>query len=196
MNTPTRNSFLLCVDMQPVFINAVADGARIRRRCEFTLAAAAGLGLPVGFTEQVPQKLGGTDPALRVLAADAPAWSKSTFAVLADEAIRDALLRKRQVSHVLICGVETPVCVYQTAQAALAAGLEVTVLADAVGARRPDDARICLRALAHHGAHVLPAETVIYALLQDANHPYFRAYTRLVKEHGAATGSPGGASPA
>ena len=52
---------------------------------------------------------------------------------------RDALLRDRGVDHVLICGIETPVCVYQTAIAALADELQVTVLSDAVGARRTDD---------------------------------------------------------
>jgi hypothetical protein len=56
-------------------------------------------------------------------------------------------------------------------------------LSDAVGARRTDDARVCLDALARSGAHVLPAETVFYALLRDVSHPFFRAYTQLVKSH-------------
>jgi len=53
-----------------------------------------------------------------------------------------------------------------------------------VGARRPDDAATCLAALRHAGAHVLPSETVFYALLGDARHPFFRTYTQLVKSHG------------
>ena len=57
----------------------------------------------------------------------------------------------------------------------------MTILSDAVGARRPDDARVCLDALARSGAHVLPAETVFYALLHDVAHPFFKAYTQLVK---------------
>jgi nicotinamidase-related amidase len=79
--------------------------------------------------------------------------------------------------------VETPVCVYQTAIDALRSGLQVTVLADCVGARRPDDAQVCLQALARAGAHLLPAETVFYSVLGSAEHPAFRAYTELVKRY-------------
>lgn len=177
------DTLLLCVDMQPVFIAAMEKPAEVQRRCAFALAAAVGLGVPVAFTEQVPQKLGGTAPELRALAPDAPAWAKTTFSAFADPAIH-AELQARQVRHVLLCGIETPVCVYQTAIAALGEDIHVTVLSDAVGARRPDDARTCLEALARLGAHVLPAETVFYALLGDVSHPFFRSYTRLVKSHG------------
>lgn len=185
MNPPSApaGALLMCIDMQPVFIRAMSDSARVQRRCEFAVAAARGLGLPIVFTEQVPQKLGGTASELRALAPDAPAFGKSTFSALADDALRRELLESRQVEHLVLCGIETPVCVYQTAVAALAAELHVTILSDAVGARRPDDAAACLEALARAGAHVLPAETVFYALLGDVQHPFFKAYTQLVKSH-------------
>jgi nicotinamidase-related amidase len=179
--------FLLCVDMQPVFVSAVASGEQVRRRCEFAVAAAVGLGVPVAFTEQVPQKLGHTAPELLDLAPQAEVWSKNTFSALADEGIRDALFRQRDVQHLLICGIETPICVYQTAIAALAEHLQVTILSDAVGARREPDARACLDALARAGAHVLPSETVFYSLLREVSHPFFRAYTQLVKSHASTT---------
>lgn len=175
---------LLCIDMQPVFVSAVTNGAHVQRRCEFAIAAAHGLGLPVAFSEQVPQKLGGTAAELLALAFGAPVFGKSTFSALADDGIRDALVRDRAVEHLLLCGVETSVCVYQTALDARAAKLEVTVLSDAVGARRPDDADTCLAALVRAGVHVLPSETVFYSLLHDVKHPFFKAYTQLVKSHG------------
>ncbi|MEO6244813.1 MAG: isochorismatase, partial [Opitutaceae bacterium] len=62
--------------------------------------------------------------------------------------------------------------------------IQVTILSDAVGARRPDDAHACLAALARAGAHVLPSETVFYAMLRDVAHPFFRSYTQLVKNYG------------
>jgi nicotinamidase-related amidase len=181
---PAANDItLLCVDMQPVFIRAMTDGARVQRRCEFAIAAAVGLGIPVIFTEQVPEKLGGTAPEVARLAPGAPVLGKNTFSAFGAPAIRDAILRQFGTQHLLICGLETPVCVYQSAVAAIAESLEVTILGDAVGARRLDDARICLDALTHAGAHVLPAETVFYALLHDVTHPFFKAYTQLVKSH-------------
>jgi nicotinamidase-related amidase len=54
----SADTLLLCIDMQPVFVKAIADGEQVQRRCAFALAAAHGLGLPVVFTEQVPHKLG------------------------------------------------------------------------------------------------------------------------------------------
>lgn len=176
-----HDTLLVCIDMQPVFIRAMVSGENVQRRCEFAVAAARGLGLPVVFTEQVPEKLGGTASTLRQLAADAPALGKRTFSALANEAIHKAILGETGVEHLLLCGIETPVCVYQTAIAALAQGLAVTILSDAVGARRTDDARVCLDALARSGAHVLPSETVFYALLHDVSHPFFKSYTQLVK---------------
>ncbi|MSU47781.1 MAG: isochorismatase family protein [Opitutus sp.] len=185
MTTPATlgGALLLCIDLQPIFVRAMTDGAGVQRRCAFAVAAASGLHLPVAFTEQVPQKLGPTAPELTALAPTAPVFGKITFSALADHGIRDALLHERGVEHLLLCGIETPVCVYQTAVDALAAGLRVTVLSDAVGARRPADADACLATLRHAGAHVLPAETVFYALLHDAKHPFFKAYTELVKSH-------------
>jgi nicotinamidase-related amidase len=181
------DTLLLCIDMQPKFIAAVQQGIRVQRRCEFAIAAAVGLGLPIAFTEQVPMKLGHTATELLQLAPSATVWSKNTFSALADTAIRDALHGQRKVGHVLLCGIETPICVYQTAIAAIAESIQVTILSDAVGARREHDARTCLEALARTGAHVLPSETVFYSLLQDVSHPFFREYTRLVKVHDVAT---------
>ncbi len=182
--TPDSNpddTLLLCVDMQSAFLQVIPNSEHLQRRCAFAIAAATGIGVPVAFTEQVPEKLGGTLTELLQLAPQASIWGKKAFSALGDEGIRDAILRQREVHHLLLCGIETPVCVYQTAIGALSEDLQVTVLSDAIGARRDEDARACLDALARAGAHILPAETVFYALLRDVSHPFFRGYTQLVK---------------
>jgi nicotinamidase-related amidase len=120
--------------------------------------------MPVAFTEQVPQKLGPTDPELLAL-------------------LEASEVASRRVSHVALCGVETPICVYQTAVDAMRTGMRVTVLCDCVGARREADARACLEALARAGARILPSETLFYSLLGEAVHPFFRTFTELVKKY-------------
>jgi nicotinamidase-related amidase len=180
---PVLHPILVCVDMQPVFIRAIAEGDKVLRRCAFAIAAARGIEMPLIFTEQVPDKLGATAPELTALAPTSAVYPKITFSALADETIRRVIVSDEGAEHLLICGIETSVCVYQTALAALSEGLEVTVLSDAVGARRPDDARACLDTLIRAGVHVLPSETVFYALLRDVKHPFFKAYTQLVKSH-------------
>jgi nicotinamidase-related amidase len=181
---PIDGALLLCLDMQPAFIRAVPGGDRVLARCRFAVAAAAGLGIPVAFTEQVPAKLGGTEPTLLVLVPQPEVHPKDAFSALAaGTEARQALTARRRVEHVLLAGVETPICVFQTAVDALQSAIAVTVLSDCVGARRPDDAAACLASLARAGAHVLPSETVFYSVLGGAAHPFFRAFTDLVKSH-------------
>lgn len=173
---------LLVVDVQTKLLPTVADAAGLASRCELAVRAAVGLGIPVIFTEQVPEKLGPTVPSLRKAAPDAQVFPKSAFSALGDGVVTGQL-RGLGCEHVLVCGLETPVCVYQTALNALAEDFQVTVLTDAVGARRPADADACLRSLAASGVHLLPVETVLYALIHDAGHPFFKTLTQLVKAH-------------
>src|SRR5262249_22673277 len=75
---------LVCVDMQPVFLAAITEGQEIHWRCSFALETAHGLGLPIVFTEQVPEKLGGTAPDLLDLAEKSSVFAKHTFSAMAD----------------------------------------------------------------------------------------------------------------
>ncbi|MDI1250083.1 MAG: isochorismatase family protein [Lacunisphaera sp.] len=175
---------LLCIDLQPAFLAAICDSQRVHWRCSFALETAKGLGLPVLFTEQVPAKLGRTAAELLALVEEPVALGKDAFSALGDKSIADHL-KASGAKHLLLCGIETPVCVYQTARDALREGYQVTVLTDCVGARRTDDATAVLTHLAAQpDCAVLPAETVFYAMLGGAKHPFFRAYTQLVKKYG------------
>lgn len=174
---------LLCLDLQPVFLAAICDSQRVHWRCSFALEAAAGLGVPVIFTEQVPDKLGNTAEDLLALARDPETLPKTAFSPFAEKKLA-AHIKELGHKHLLICGLETPICVYQTAVDALKAGYKVTLLSDCLGARRKDDADAALAQLALDGCRVLPAETVLYSLVHEAGHPYFRNFTKLVKKYG------------
>jgi len=180
MNTP---DLLLCVDLQPVFIRVMSGPDQLIQRTSLAIAAAQGLQLPILFTEQVPHKLGETSPELLALAPAARVFAKTSFSAWADESVRDAIAAFAP-QRILICGLETPVCIYQSTLDALNAGYHVTLLRDAIGARRSVDAADCLAALRQRGAEILPVETVFYALLKNVQHPFFKAYTQLVKAHG------------
>jgi len=182
MTATPADPLLLCIDMQPVFLAAIPESQRVHWRCSFALEVAAGLGVPVVFTEQVPDKLGRTAKDLLSLSAQPIAISKDTFSALADDKVA-AHLASSGKKQLLICGIETPVCVYQSARDAVQAGYQVTVLSDCVGARRGGDATTVLTHLTHAGCNVLPAEAVFYSLLHDAKHAFFRDYTALVKKY-------------
>ena len=180
--TPAAGVALLVIDVQPTFLKAMQDGEGCLRRCLLAASAAKLLGVPVLFTEQVPAKLGPTHPDLLLAAGEGRAvFGKTAFSAFGAPGLVEAF-GKLQVSQLLICGLEIPVCVYQTAMDALREGVGVTILSDAVEARRPEDACTCLEALRAAGAHILPTETVFYAMVGDATHPQFRAFTELVKQ--------------
>ena len=180
--TPAVGVALLVIDVQPTFLKVMQDGEGCLRRCLLAAAAAKLLGLPVLFTEQVPAKLGPTHPDLLLTAGEGRAvFGKTAFSAFGAPGLVEAF-SKMQVSQLLICGLEIPVCVYQTAMDALHAGMGVTILSDAVTGRRSADGQACLEALRAAGAHILPTETVFYAMVGDATHPQFRAFTELVKQ--------------
>lgn len=175
---------LLVVDMQAPFLGAISQGDAIVRRCGFCVRAARLLGIPVYVTEQVPEKLGPTVPGVAEgLGEGVRIFAKKHFNAMACGSFADAI-GEAGVRHLLVAGIETTICVYQTALAASQAGIDVTLLTDAVGARRESDAAAAMRYLAgHEDCHQLPAETVFYSIVGSAEHPAFREFTRLVKEY-------------
>lgn len=187
---PVPNLALLVVDAQPVFLNAIPEGAALGDACRFVVATAAALDIRVVFTEQRPDKLGGTRADIRKAAPGAPVFAKSSFSAFGEEGVAE-WLRDQDITHLLVAGLETPICVYQTVLGAMAEGLEVTLLTDATGGRRPADHEATLRALEKKSeCHLMPSEAVFYALMGDASHGAFKAVSALVKSRDAAGISP------
>ncbi|ATC62655.1 isochorismatase [Nibricoccus aquaticus] len=180
--SPFAGALLLCVDMQEIFLDEIDDSDAITSRVSFSIECARILGLHVAFTEQVPQKLGPTIPSLKKLAPKAHTFGKSTFSALADDGIRDAL-KSLNVEHLILCGIETSICIYQTALDAIDNNFQVTILTDATGGRRPEDARPSLESLIRAGAYVLPSEAVFYSILGSASHPAFKTFNAAVKKY-------------
>ncbi|MGC4072923.1 MAG: isochorismatase family protein [Nibricoccus sp.] len=180
--SPFAGALLLCVDMQKIFLDEIADAGRLTNRVSFSIEAARTLGLHVAFTEQVPQKLGPTVPSLLKLSPKSHQFGKSTFSALADDGIRDAL-KSLNVEHLILCGIETSICIYQTALDAIDNHFQVTILTDATGGRRPEDAQPSLDSLIRAGAYVLPSEAVFYSILGGAQHPSFKAFNEAVKKY-------------
>ncbi|MGF1449501.1 MAG: isochorismatase family protein [Opitutales bacterium] len=178
---------LLAIDLQSALLPALPEPERLRQRCRFALRAAQLFEIPVFFTEQVPEKLGPTDASLLDCLDPPPAnvFSKSAFSAFGCEPLVNAL-DAAAIAHLLVIGIETPVCVYQSILDARRRDLDVTLLTDAIGARRPDDAAALLPVLREAGCHCLPSETVFYSLLGDAGHPRFRDFTQLVKQANTA----------
>lgn len=182
MSDPTNHLGLLLIDFQDVFLKAMADRERLLERTRFAVQAAELLGVSVAATEQLPEKLGATTDALTsVWDANTPVFHKSAFSALEAEGLH-RWIESNQIDHILIAGIETSICVYQTAIQALGEDIGVTLLSDCISERRVEDREPVLKQLLSMEAHVLPSETIFYSLIGSAGHPKFREFTQLVKD--------------
>ncbi len=177
-----RSVALLVIDAQDAFISSLTDSSIFLQRCSLAIEAARILGIHTLFTEQVPDKLGHTNKELLRRATHPKVFHKTSFSALSAPGIED-FLRDNEVYHVLVCGLETPICVYQTALQALDKDIDATFLSDALGCRRIEDGNVALDAIVGLGCQALPSETVFYSLLSDAHHPCFREFSNLVKTY-------------
>lgn len=176
-------SVLLLVDVQPTFLGAILDADRVARRAEFLARSAAALGIPVFATEQNPERMGGTLDALLPFAAEPPA-GKMAFSCSGCEMFGHEFGSGRPPRHVILAGIETHICVTQTALELLAAGHVPFVAADAVGSRSQDRHELGLRRVETAGAIVAHSESVVYEWMRGADHPKFREVLGLVKAFG------------
>jgi len=181
VSDPVNHLGLLLVDFQDVFLKAMPDRERLLQRSRFALQAAELLGVAVAATEQLPEKLGSTTEALTELwDPNTPVFGKSGFSAFEAEGLQ-RWIESNQIDHLLIAGIETSICVYQTAVHALGEEIGVTLLSDCISQRREEDREPVLQQLLSMDAHVLPCETIFYSLLGGADHPNFREFTQLVK---------------
>lgn len=175
---------LLVVDMQERLLPAMPANhqRRIVAANELLLDTARRLKVHTIATEQYPKGLGHTVSSLRALfdAFDVAVFEKTQFSACGIKQVTDALALT-DARTVIVTGMETHVCVFQTVRDLLQMGYHVHVPFDAVASRDPECKRVALEALRECGAKVTTAETVVFDLLRDANHPEFRAISARVK---------------
>jgi nicotinamidase-related amidase len=171
---------LLLIDTQQRLLNVVHEGPRIIWNCRRLLDGANILSVRTAVTEQYPEKLGGTEPSLAERIA-APAHPKLAFSAGACGELF-SLWRTEHVERVLLCGIETHVCVAQTAFDLLAAGYQVYVAADAVGTRARVDHEVALRRMESSGVVITTTEAALFEWCERAGTPEFKQISALAKE--------------
>jgi hypothetical protein len=169
---------VVVIDVQDRLLVKIPTGAAMVRNAAFVLDAAALLDVPVRATEQYPKGLGPTTAELaRRLPGPLP--TKTAFSCCGAGTFLEELEMLRRPNVVLV-GMETHVCVAQTALDLLEAGLHVFLPVDALAARGAVDHDTALRRLEQAGAVLTTAEAVAFEWTADASHPKFKAVSALV----------------
>ena len=174
-----HHAALLVVDMQDKLLKLIPDHERVVTKLVTLIQGAKLLKLPTWATEQYPRGLGPTAAAIAGLIPDRPA--KTTFHCCAVPQLLEQLYG-RNVRHVTVAGIETHVCVAQTALELLDLGFAVQVPADAVASRHRIDWEFALRRLERAGAVVTSTESVLFEWTETADRPEFKAISELIKE--------------
>jgi nicotinamidase-related amidase len=175
-----KTTALVVVDIQEKLAPAMEQGAftRLVKSTDLLLTAAKLLGVPTIATEQYPKGLGRTIDAIQL--GDVPRVEKTAFSAIdAPEVAR--FVSSRSPRAVVVVGVETHVCVFQTVRDLAARGYEVHVPHDAVASRRDDDRRTGLELMQRAGAIVTASETVVFDWLQKAEGEAFKALSKKMR---------------
>jgi nicotinamidase-related amidase len=178
---------LLVVDVQEKLLPAMppAHQRRLIAAHELLLEAARLLKVHTIATEQYPRGLGATAAPVRAMLdtfdwCAVPVFEKTVFSAAAVHGVTDALSLV-DARTVIVTGMETHVCVFQTVRDLLHKGFHVHVPFDAVASRDPECRRVALETLRGCGAKITSSESVVFDLLKDAKHPEFRAISARVK---------------
>lgn len=170
---------LLVVDVQVRLVRLIPGHRKLVWNVRRLLDAARVLGVAAAATEQYPQGLGSTTPELTPYFGDIP--SKLAFSAGECSAIFRTW-RDQGRWKIVVCGIETHVCVAQTAFDLLAEGFRVFVPLDAVGARHALDHDTALRRLDSSGATLTTTEAVLFEWCVRAGTPQFKQISQLVRE--------------
>jgi nicotinamidase-related amidase len=181
LNLTRADAAVVIVDVQERLLPAMPPEPleRLFKYTKALIGAARELGLPLLATEQYPKGLGHTAPAIRELLPEEP-LQKAHFSCGADPVFSQRLAATRR-KQVVIAGMETHVCVFQTARDLVAQGYEVHVCADAVTSRSELHREVGLELIRQAGGIISLAETAIFDLLHLCGTPEFKKVAPLVK---------------
>lgn len=175
-----ENSLFFLIDIQDRLVGMLKNREEIAKNNSILAKAAKILGVPVIASEQYPNGLGSTILEVREYLNTENVLEKTSFSALATDTIK-AKLESLNRKKVVLTGIETHICVYQTARALLDAGYEVYVVKNACSSRSSKDYRTALELMRDYGAKLTCVETVLFELLGTSKHPNFKEIQALIK---------------
>jgi nicotinamidase-related amidase len=175
-----EKSCLVVVDVQGKLAELMVDKESLFANIGVLIRAAKAIELPILWCQQNPAALGPTVECLRELLDGVEPVDKFSFSCCGDERFIEKLTGLK-VRDVIVCGIESHICVYQTVMDLLDCDYDVHVIADAVSSRTAANKEIAIRRLTAEGANLSCTEMVLFELLGTAKHPKFKELARLIK---------------
>lgn len=171
-----RDSVLLVVDVQERLLPHVHDWQRVLENVAWLVKVAQKLGVPVIASEQYPKGIGATHPEIAALLPREAVVEKLHFSCVAANCL--APLPAYDKRQIVVCGIESHVCVQQTALDLKRSGKEVFVVEEAISSRRPSDKALAIERMRAHGIDIVSREMVAFEWLHEAGTPVFKEISR------------------
>ena len=177
-----EDSVLVFIDVQGRLAETIYDRDAVHHQLEILLRASRILDIPIIATEQLPEKIGPTLPRFTPWLEGAPVIAKDTFCCCSAPAFTDTLRRMHRM-QIVLAGLETHICISQTAQFLLTRGYQVFIACDAVSSRSQTDRDVALQRLCQTGS-VIPVtvEMALFEWMRSATHPRFKDVLKLITE--------------
>jgi hypothetical protein len=150
---------------------------------EYTLKLIKGfkvMGLPVYYTEQYPKGLGPTAKIILEELGEIKPFDKMSFSCSGASDLFNEF-KKKNLSQIVVCGIEAHVCVQQTVLDLIENGFQVNIAADAVSSRKEMDYRTALERMRDYGAEITTTESILFELLNVCGTAQFKEISKLVK---------------
>ena len=176
----TDNIVFFVIDVQDRLVGMLKNSEEIAKNNSILTKTAKILGVPVIATEQYPQGLGSTILEVRENLDQSNIFEKVTFSAFEVDSVKQKLSTLGR-KNIVLTGIETHICVYQTALALMESGYNVYVVKNAVSSRKTKDYRTALELMRDFGAKLTCVETVLFELLKSSKHPNFKEIQALIK---------------
>jgi len=175
-----KRSVLVIVDIQERLFPGVHEHSRVLSRVDLLLSAAKLMEIPLLVTEQYPKGLGNTIEEIRKALPEMEPLAKMDFSCVPAPGFKERLSSLGR-DQIVLAGIETHICLAQTALDLASQGAQVFVVADAASSRRPLDAAIALERLRQSGLTITTAEAVVFEWLRRAGTEEFKALQPKIK---------------
>ncbi|MHC4537340.1 MAG: hydrolase [Planctomycetota bacterium] len=175
-----QNCCLVVVDVQGKLAQLMYDKQVLFKNIQILIKTAKILNIPILWCQQCPDALGPTIHEIAQLLIDSEPIDKSAFSCCGNEKFNIKLNESKR-QQVLLCGIETHVCIYQTAVDLFTKGFSVDVIADAISSRTPENKQIAINRMAAEGINISCTEMALFELLKTAEHPQFKQIAKLIK---------------
>ena len=176
----TENTVLIIVDVQGKLAHLMRQKNILFDNLQRLIKGMQILGIPIIWLEHCPEALGPTIPEVANLLSDIKPISKHSFSCCGSDEFMQKI-KKLNRQQVLIAGIETHICIYQTAMDLLDLQYEIQIVADAVSSRTRENFKIGLEKIKDLGAALTSTETALFELLKEASGKRFREILKIVK---------------